>query len=53
MGKIYMVACPQCGFTYPVDEVLLTARVEAHCPRCHHEFRPEDEAVSGPGKGSS
>ena len=41
MAKIFMVACPKCGFSYPVDEILMQSRVDAHCPSCHHEFRPD------------
>jgi len=41
MGRLYFVACPACGFRYPIDEVLVKARVDAHCPACHAQFNPE------------
>ena len=41
MANAYLVACPNCSFEFPVDDELLKKGADAHCPRCHHEWKPD------------
>lgn len=41
MAQTYLVACPKCTFEFPIDDELLKNGADAHCPRCHYEWKAE------------
>ncbi|MBI2953191.1 MAG: hypothetical protein HYY30_02680 [Chloroflexi bacterium] len=43
MAEIHEVACPACGYGYYVSKVVFRVKDFACiCPKCKHEFRPEE-----------
>ena len=46
MAKIYWVTCPKCRFRYYVSKELLDIPgIPTLCPKCHHEYPPEESAT--------
>jgi NAD-dependent SIR2 family protein deacetylase len=48
-GNTSWLECPACRKWFPAGPVMLRAdAAAAHCPQCHHEFKP---AANAPREG--
>lgn len=46
MNKVYWLTCPECYFKYYVGRELLEIKsFPTVCPKCHHEYLPEQSAT--------